>query len=171
MCTFRKFSQQPCSVKEDSHKMHDIYYIHNFVATLIIYHSLAKKHPRAEHLTSLSKSGWTLFWVFPHFTTKQHPCRVSHNSMPSKQIIGQTIGQTITFSRATSGFKVKSWRHTTLSTAQCKHSLACDARHIPSMKIWPNVGGEHSFKGGYYWLFRETMVRTCAYLVLIHLPS
>ena len=53
---------------------------------------------------------WTPFQVFLHLTTKERPCDVYSNSMPLKH----RIGQTITYNRAASGFKVKSWWHTTL---------------------------------------------------------
>ena len=32
-----------------------------------------------------------LFQMFPHLTTKEHPCHVYSNAMLSKQIIGQAI--------------------------------------------------------------------------------
>ena len=54
------------------------------------YHSLAKERPWTEHLTNLPK-GWALFWVFPHLTSDECPCHVYSDSMPSKQIIGQTL--------------------------------------------------------------------------------
>ena len=54
------------------------------------YRSLAKERPWAEHLTSLPK------WVDAlssgsALTTKEHPCHGCSDSMPSKQIIGQTV--------------------------------------------------------------------------------
>ena len=49
--------------------------------------------------------------MFPHLTTKEHPCHIYSDSMPSKQIIIQTI----MYHRATSSFKVKAWRHNTLN--------------------------------------------------------
>ena len=36
------------------------------------------------------KSGWALFWVLPQLNTKERPCHVYSNLMPSNQTIGQT---------------------------------------------------------------------------------
>ena len=58
------------------------------------------------------RGGWALFRMLPHLTMKEHLAMsyVYSDSMPSKQIIGQTI----VYNGATSGFEVKAWQHTTL---------------------------------------------------------
>ena len=54
---------------------------------------------------------------------RECPCHVYSDSMPSKQITGKTVK----YNRIISGFKVKSWRHTTLGTAPFhhEHGVAC----------------------------------------------
>ena len=37
------------------------------------------------------RGGWALFSVLPLLTTKEHPCNDYSDSMPSKQLIGQTV--------------------------------------------------------------------------------
>ena len=54
-----------------------------------LYCSLAKERPWAEHLTSLLKRGVGTLLSVLHLTMKEHP--VHSESMPSKQIIGQTV--------------------------------------------------------------------------------
>ena len=56
-----------------------------------------------------------------HLTTKVHPCHVCSDSMPSRQIIGQTI----TYNKATAasksspdGTQHSEWHHVTMSTVQ-----------------------------------------------------
>ena len=61
---------------------------------LLMYRSLTKERPWAEHLTSCRRGGQALFWVFLHLTTKEHPCHVYSAPMPWmpwKQITGQII--------------------------------------------------------------------------------
>ena len=73
-----------------------------------------------------AKEGVGTFWMLLYLTTKENPCHVYRlNTLK----LGSTkiIGQTITYSGATSGFEVKSWRHTALWMAACKHSLAHSA--------------------------------------------
>ena len=53
------------------------------------YRSLTKERPWAKHLTSLPKRGVGALSSVPHFATKERPCYVYSNSMPSKQIIGK----------------------------------------------------------------------------------
>ena len=88
----------------------------------LVYCSLAKERPWVEHLTGLPKSGWVLFWVLLHLTTKGRPCHVYSDSIPSKHIIGQII----MYDGTTSGFEVESCQHTTLRTAPChrEHGVA-----------------------------------------------
>ena len=49
------------------------------------------KCPWVEHRASPSKRGWVLFRMLTYLTMKECPCHVYSDSMPSKQIIGQTI--------------------------------------------------------------------------------
>ena len=65
-----------------------------------MYHSFVK-----EHLTSAPEGGGGGVGTLSSVShTKVRPCHVYSDSMPSKQIIGQTI----TFNKTTSGFKVES---------------------------------------------------------------
>ena len=50
------------------------------------------------------RRGWVLFQLFPHLTTKEHPCHVYSDSKPSKQIIEHKT----TYHEITSAFKVES---------------------------------------------------------------
>ena len=81
--------------------------IHRYSKCVCTYCSLAKERPWAEHLTRPSKKGVVLFWVFLHSTTKERPCHVYSDLMPSKQITRQTL----THNRTNSGFKAKAWWH------------------------------------------------------------
>ena len=49
------------------------------------------------------RGGWALFRVALHLTTKERPCHVYSDLMPSKQIIGQTI----TYNEATASVAFK----------------------------------------------------------------
>ena len=53
----------------------------------ITYRSLVKERPPSKS----AEEWWALFSLFLHLTTKEHPCQVYSDSMPLKQIIGQTI--------------------------------------------------------------------------------
>ena len=53
---------------------------------------------------SAKEGGGRSFECFCKLATKEGPCHVYSDSMPSKQIIGQTI----TYKRTTSGFEVES---------------------------------------------------------------
>ena len=64
-----------------------------------VYHSLAKEHPLADHLTSLPKRGVGVLWVFLHLTIKERPCQDYRDLMPSKQI-------NVMYNGTTSGFEV-----------------------------------------------------------------
>ena len=89
-----------------------------------MYRSLAKEE---EHLTSPSKRGVGVLSSVLHLTTKD-PCHVYSDSMPPKQVIRQTI----MYNRATSGFKVKAWRHNNTLNGMCHHEygVARGARRI-----------------------------------------
>ena len=65
--------------------------------------SRKRAHGRST-LQVCQRGGWALFRVFPHLTTKERPCLVYSNSMPLKQIIGQTV----TYNGTTSSFEVES---------------------------------------------------------------
>ena len=72
-------------------------------------------------------------------TTKERPCHVYSDSMPSKQIIGQTI----MYNGNTSCFEVESWWRTTLWTAPCHREHGwCSSQCAPStalaMSIYAN---------------------------------
>lgn len=43
------------------------------------------EHPWVEHLTTLTKSGWAFFSVFPHLTMKERPCHVYSDLMHSNE--------------------------------------------------------------------------------------
>ena len=73
----------------------------NILSTVVSQKSAA--HGRST-LQVCKRGGWALCRVVPHLTTKERPCHVYSNSMPSRQIIGQTI----TCHRTTSGFEVES---------------------------------------------------------------
>ena len=88
--------------------------LHAKWAKLFVYRSLPKKGTWAEHLISLPKRGVGALSTVPHLTKKERPHHVYNNSKPSKQIIAHKI----TYNGITSGFKVESWRHTTIRMAR-----------------------------------------------------
>ena len=97
---------------------------------------------RAPYMSVKEGGGRSFEYFDPYLTTKECPCHVYSDSMPLRQIIGQTI----TDNRTTSSFKVESWWHTTLCPApcHCEHGVAwCiphsvllhkDALQSPSVK-------------------------------------
>ena len=83
--------------------------IHEVQASILIgpknlYHSLSKKGPWAEYLTSLPKRGLGALSTVSHLTMKEFPRHVYSDLKPSKQIIGHKI----TYNVITSGFDVES---------------------------------------------------------------
>ena len=83
---------------------------------------LRKRAHGRSTLQLCQRGEWALFRLFPHLTA------VYSYSKPMKQIIKHKI----TYNGITSGFKVESWRHTTLWTARCdgEHSVARGAHRI-----------------------------------------
>ena len=104
----------------------------DFLLHQVNFYLYSYSHKRSSHgrssLQVCQRRGWALFQVFPHLTTKEQPCHVYNVLMPPKQIIGQTI----TYNGAASGFKVKSWRYTTLWAAPChrEHGVTCGLHRI-----------------------------------------
>ena len=47
-----------------------------------------QKSAHEQNTSRLPKRGWVLFEVFPHLTTKEHPCYVYSDLMPQKHIVG-----------------------------------------------------------------------------------
>ena len=81
-----------------------IYKVNMFVYTVVLWKSA---HGQSTLHAHQKRSGHP--FMFSNLTTKERPCHVYSDSMPSKQITRQTI----THNRTTSSFKVKAWRHTT----------------------------------------------------------
>ena len=58
---------------------------------------------------------WALFQVFTHLITKEHPSHIYSDSMPSMQIIGQTIMYDGTTSHVLMAHNTVEWHYVTMS--------------------------------------------------------
>ena len=119
MCTdYRVYLRRVLNVHVDIHSgLHTS--IHILPSTVV-----SRKGAHGQSILQVcQRGGWVFLRVFPHLTTKEHPCHVYSDWMPLKWIIGQTI----TDNGTTSGFEVKSWRHTTrwVAPCHCEHSVSC----------------------------------------------
>ena len=87
-----------------------------------------KECPRAEQHTSLPRRGVGTLSSVSHLTTKGRPCHVYSNSMPSKQIIGQTISKME--QPAASKSSPDSTHHSWMALYHHKHGVACNGHCI-----------------------------------------
>ena len=74
-----------------------------------------KECPWVEHLTNLPKWGVGALLSVLDLTMKERPYHVYHNSMPSKQIIWQTIHTTEPPKSSPDGTQHAEWHHVTVS--------------------------------------------------------
>ena len=89
-----------------------IYKVNMFVYTVVSWKSPYGQSTLQAHLRRTGHP-----FVFSHSTTKQCPCHVYSDSMPSKQ----TTRQTITHNRTNISFKVKAWQHHVTVTIGVRH--------------------------------------------------
>ena len=83
---------------------------------------------------SPKEGGGALFWVSPHLTTKERPCHVHSDLMPSKQIIGQSITQ---HNRITTGTQ-----HSI--PIPLNHELLCECKLFIVPVLFATISAPHS---------------------------
>ena len=99
-----------------------------------MYHTLDKERPWMEHLTSPPKGKVGM----PSSVSSFNHGRAPMSSLRQLDAPKHIIGQTIMHNRATSGFEVKFWQHTTLWTVlcHCEHGVARGIHHINDVCLY-----------------------------------